>query len=141
MNRSTIALSMSYAFIAISVCLLFSASTYAGGLDTLHSNIVSKAQQSKNGVIVAVTDRGDIAASTAWLLCGQVQQNSDYAPLLMVLKPEDRVNTMKSLGLHTAELPALIYFDKKGMEINRVIGVAPSAVQSKKHMIDVASIN
>jgi len=40
MNRSTIALSMSYVFIAVSVCLLFTASAFAGSLDTVHTSVI-----------------------------------------------------------------------------------------------------
>ncbi len=42
MSRSTIALSMSYVFIAISVCLLFTASAFAGNLDTLSTSIIGQ---------------------------------------------------------------------------------------------------
>ncbi len=42
MNPSTIALSMSYIFIAISVCLLFTASAFAGSLDTLSASIIGQ---------------------------------------------------------------------------------------------------
>ena len=111
--------------LAVSLSLLFATSAFAGDFDTL-SSIMSKAQASNKGVIVAVTENGEVATSTASLVSNQAQQNTEFAPLMMVLKPAGRVGTLTLLGLQAAELPALIYFDKNGAEINRVVSVAPA---------------
>jgi hypothetical protein len=83
----------------------------AGPPDPIREGILAHAHEAKSGVIVAVTERGQVAADTAWLLSAQVKQDSSYAPLLLVLKPEDREITLKTLKLLESSLPALIYYD------------------------------
>jgi hypothetical protein len=119
MKRSSI-------FAALS--LIFVANAMAGEADAvnLKSPVASHADINKGGLVVAVTERGNVAADTAWLLSKQVQGNHLYAPILLVLKPEDRSATLKSLKLDAVELPALIFLDFKGNEINRVVAAAPS---------------
>jgi len=94
--------------------------------NSVQQNILARAHEGKEGVIVAVTERGDIAADTAWLLSAQVKQNSKYAPLLLVLKPEEREDVLKALKIAETTLPALIYYDHNGREISRIIGVSPT---------------
>lgn len=101
--------------------------------------IISKAAEAKKGVIVAVTESGTIAADTAWLLSAQVQKSNDYAPLLVVLKPEDRQAVLDKFKLGDAALPALIFFDRNGNEISRVIGAYPTASLKKLRPIASAS--
>lgn len=101
-------------------------------------DILAKAGEAKKGVIVAVTERGSIAADTAWLLSAQVQKNNDYAPLLLVLKPEDRDVVLKKLKLVDDALPALIFFDRRGNEISRVIGAYPTASLKKLRAVAAA---
>lgn len=93
--------------------------------------ILAKAADARKGVIVAVTERGNIAADTAWLLSAQVYKSNDYAPLLLVLKPEDREAVLSKFKLVDSALPALIFFDRKGREISRVIGAYPTAALKK----------
>jgi DNA-directed RNA polymerase subunit H (RpoH/RPB5) len=100
--------------------------------------ILAKVADTRKGVIVAVTDRGTIAADTAWLLSAQVQKNNEYAPLLMVLKPEDRDRVLSRLKLSDSALPALIFYDRKGREISRVIGAYPTASLKKLRTIAAA---
>jgi len=97
--------------------------------------IAAKASETKKGVIVAVTERGEIAADTAWLLSAQVQKNNDYAPMLVVLKPEDRDAVLKKFDLKAAPLPALIFFDRGGNEVSRVVGAYPTASLKKLRAI------
>ncbi|HEY3325615.1 MAG TPA: hypothetical protein VGK14_00430 [Novimethylophilus sp.] len=101
-------------------------------------DILAKAADAKKGVIVAVTERGNIAADTAWLLSAQVQKSNDYAPLLVVLKPEDRDVVLKKLKLVDDALPALIFFDRRGNEISRVIGAYPTASLKKLRAVAAA---
>ena len=99
----------------------------AGPPDSLQQSILNRAHEGRDGVIVAVTERGDVAADTAWLLAGQIKLNSNYAPLLLVLKTDEIEGVLKTLGLAEKTLPALIYYDHNGREISRIIGVSPMA--------------
>ena len=107
--------------------LLGIANASAGPPDSLQQSILARAHEGKDGVIVAVTERGDIAADTAWLLAAQVKLNGNYAPLLLVLKSDESEGVLKTLGLAEKTLPALIYYDHNGREISRIIGVSPMA--------------
>ena len=134
MKRSTI-------FAALS--LIFVANAMAGETDAvnLNSQIASHAVQSKGGLVVAVTERGEVAADTAWLLSNQIQGSDGYVPILPVLKPEDRIETLKSLKLDASALPALIFLDFNGNELNRVVAVAPSTKLFQKKGIGADSLN
>jgi DNA-directed RNA polymerase subunit H (RpoH/RPB5) len=99
----------------------------AGPPEPMQKSILARAQEGGDGVIVAVTKRGNIAADTAWLLSAQVKQNDSYVPLLLVLKPDESESELKTFGLTETMLPALIYYDHNGREISRVIGVYPMA--------------
>jgi DNA-directed RNA polymerase subunit H (RpoH/RPB5) len=121
--------------IGTSIALFVAANAAAGPPDPLHQEILDSARNAKKGVIVAVTEPGEVAAETAWLLSAQVTRNADYAPLLLVLKPEKREQMLKTLGLPETVLPALIFYDRKGREINRVVGALPSRLikQARNH--------
>ena len=111
----------------LAALILFNvANASAGQPSPILKNIVTSAHKAKSGVIVAVTDRGDVAADTAWLLSAQVNRDSSYAPLLLTLKPEERQDALRTLNLSEASLPALIFYDHNGREISRVIGARPS---------------
>lgn len=112
----------------LSVLVLFNVSNAtAGQANPILENIVACAHKAKSGVIVAVTELGVVAADTAWLLSAQVNRDGRYAPLLLVLKPEERQSALKTLKLSEQSLPALIFYDRNGREISRVIGALPSA--------------
>lgn len=113
--------------------LFIAANAAAGPPDPLHKEILGLAQGAKKGVIVAVTERGEIAAETAWLLSAQVTRDDGYAPLLVALKPEERQQVLKSLKLRDSALPALIFYDRNGREINRVVGALPSRLIKQAH--------
>lgn len=118
--------------------VIFSALTMLGLANAMagpQEDILARASEAKKGVIVAVTERGAIAADTAWLLSAQVQQSSDFAPLLLVLKPEQHDAVLKTLKLTETALPALIFFDRRGQEITRVIGAYPTAALRKVHVV------
>lgn len=108
------------------IVLLHIANASAGPPDPILEGILTRAQEAKSGVIVAVTDRGEVAADTAWLLSAQVMQDNRYAPYLLVLNSEERERALKTLKLSEGALPALIYYDRHGREISRVIGALPS---------------
>ena len=113
--------------VILSVLLLFIATNAkAGPPDPIQESILAHAQKAKSGVIVAVTEPGEVAAETAWLLSAQVTRNDSYAPYLMVLKPSERESVLKTLKLTEAVLPALIFYDHHGREVSRVVGALPS---------------
>lgn len=102
------------------------ANAMAGPPDPVRESILARAHAAKKGVIVAVTERGDVAAETAWLLSAQIVRDDGYAPLLLAFKPEERESVLKTLKLTETALPALIYYDRQGREISRVVGALPS---------------
>jgi len=87
----------------------------------IHTSVISKAVQSENGVILVLTERGDIAAEAAYLLLAQTKQNEGYAPLLMAVENDKVAGYKSALGLPHASLPAVIFFNKSGKEIVRVV--------------------
>lgn len=108
------------------LALFLSTSAAAGPPEPLRGEILAKAHDAKRGVIVAVTKPGEVAAETAWLLSAQVNRDSGYAPLLLVLGEPERERVLETLALPETVLPALIFYDRKGREINRVVGALPS---------------
>lgn len=78
------------------------------------------------GVIIAVTKSGEIASQTALLLSSQIKQNSNFAPILLVVNTPEKVAMMKTLKLDNKSLPALVYFNNAGVEMNRVVNALPS---------------
>ena len=78
------------------------------------------------GVIIAVTKSGEIASQTALLLSSQIKQNSNFSPILLVVNTPEKLAMMQSLKLDNKALPALIFFNNKGVEMNRVVNALPS---------------
>jgi len=117
---------MKHTVLFVALTLFYVSTTSAGPPDAIQKDVLSRINGSQNGVIVAVTDRGEVAADTAWLLSAQIKQDSSYVPLLLVLKPEERESALKTLKLSEYSLPALIYYDSHAREISRVIGALPS---------------
>jgi len=117
---------MKHTVVLSALILFYIANASAGPPDPIQKDILAHAHEAKSGVIVAVTDRGEVAADTAWLLSAQIKRDNNYAPLLLVLKPEERESALKTLKLSESSLPALIYYDRHGREISRVIGALPS---------------
>lgn len=114
--------------------LTFAAGAMADDAETasLKSQIAVRAALSKGGLIVAVTERGEVSTETAWLVAKQVQRNEKLAPMLVTLSPETRAETLKTLNIDASALPALIYFDAKGKEISRVTEISPSTLPLEK---------
>jgi len=94
------------------------------------TNVLHKAQQSQKGVIVMLSERGQIAAEAAYMLSEQLQQNPGYQPLLIVPENDKLQSYKTSLALNDEALPALIFFDKSGKELNRVTGNLPIAART-----------
>ncbi len=87
----------------------------------IHTSVISKAAQSEKGVILVLTERGPIAAEAAYMLLAQLKQNEGFAPLLMAVDESKVAGYMSALALPTASLPAVIFFDKSGKELGRVV--------------------
>jgi DNA-directed RNA polymerase subunit H (RpoH/RPB5) len=122
---------MKRSIICAALSLTFAVSAIAGEEDaSLQSQIATRAYLNKSGVIVGVSEQGTDAASTAWLVSSQMQQNPSYSPMLVVLQDDARVEILKSLKLSAAQLPALIYYDKAGRETMRVVGALPYKYKS-----------
>lgn len=127
---------MKHTIIISSLVLFNVAYAAAGPPDTLKENILARAHEGKNGVIVAVTERGDVAADTAWLLSAQIKRDNSHAPLFLALNQEERESTLKALKLSKDALPALIFYDHDGREVSRVIGALPT-LQTKQARNDI----
>lgn len=89
----------------------------------IHTHVISKAAKSENGVILVLSNRGPVAAEAAYLLLAQTQQNQGYAPLLMAIEDQKITGYMAALALPDASLPAVIFFNKAGTEMARVVSV------------------
>ena len=125
----------------LALIMFYTSTTSAGPPDSVLSVIQARSHDSLKGLIVAVTERGEVAADTAWLLSAQVMQDAGYTPLLLVLKTEELEGTLSIFKLTASSLPALIYYNRDGNEISRVIGVMPSPeikhVKSKSNNDDL----
>lgn len=102
----------------------------------IHASVVSKAAQSKNGVILVLTKRGPIAAQAAYLLLAQIKQNEGFVPLFMAVEDDMSSDYMQALSLPDESLPAVIFFNKSGRELVRVVAtksVMIKEVQAQKH--------
>ncbi len=104
----------------------------------IHTSVISKAAQSEKGVILVLTERGEIAAEAAYLLLAQVKQNEGYAPLLLAVENEKIAGYKSALNLPDASLPAVIFFTKSGKEIARVVS-ARSAMNKYANLQDSVS--
>ncbi len=127
--------------ILASLILFHTPHAVAGPPASLQQNILASAHKARNGVIVAVSEQGNIAADTAWLLAAQVNRDSSYVPFLLTFKPEERQEVLKTLRLTEASLPALIYYNHEGKEISRIIGALPTPSIKKVRSSDSAAAN
>jgi DNA-directed RNA polymerase subunit H (RpoH/RPB5) len=92
----------------------------------IQEDILERAYQAQSGLIVAVTEPGEVAAETAWLLSEQIKRDNTFDPLFLALQPEEQNSVLATLNLSESSLPALIYYDRDGQEISRVTNVLPS---------------
>jgi hypothetical protein len=104
----------------------------------IHTSVISKAAQSEKGVILVLTERGEVAAEAAYLLIAQIKQNQGYAPLLLAVEDEKIEGYKTALSLPDASLPAVIFFGKTGKEIARVVS-AKSAMTKYAYSQDRVS--
>lgn len=96
----------------------------------IHTSVVLKAAQSEKGVILVLTERGDIAAEAAYLLLAQIKQNEGYAPLFIAIESDKVAGYRNALGLPGESLPAVIFFNKSGKEIVRVVAAKSAMAKS-----------
>lgn len=100
--------------------------------DELQASVLAKAAESKNGVIMAITARGKVAADVAYLLSNQLSYNPGYAPLLMAVDKDKLNGYLGELNLSNDDLPALVFFDKAGKELGRVVAVQTTMPKLKQ---------
>lgn len=121
--------------------LLLSAVLAAGALTVyakssptfdIHTSVISKAAQSEKGVILVLTERGEVAAEAAYLLLAQIKQNEGYAPLLLAIEEDKLAGYKTALSLPDASLPAVIFFTKSGKEIARVVSAKSAMTKYAK---------
>jgi hypothetical protein len=96
------------------------------GMKDFKSNVVAKAANSSKGVIVVLTERGEVAADAAYLLASQLEQNPGFKPMLMAEEPVKLDSMMKTLSLPSGSLPAVIFYNKSGKELSRVVSALPA---------------
>jgi hypothetical protein len=87
----------------------------------IHTSVVTKAAHSEKGVIMVLTERGPVAAEAAYMLLAQIKENEGFAPLLIAAEKDKITGYMSALNLPTASLPAVIFFNKSGKELGRVV--------------------
>ena len=106
--------------------ILGSLSAIADPVTDLEASITSKAAESEKGVIVVLTSRGDVAVQAAYMLSAQLEQNTGFKPLLVAVEKDKLKIYMNALSLSKSTLPAVIFYDKTGKELNRVVTVKPA---------------
>lgn len=106
--------------------ILGSLSAIADPVTDLEASITSKAAESEKGVIVVLTGRGDVAVQAAYMLSAQLEQNTGFKPLLIAVEKDKLITYMNALSLSKSTLPAVIFYDKTGKELNRVVTVKPA---------------
>ena len=119
-------------FLALSSLFALTSLTATAGAPAVDSDfkssVMAKAAESQKGVIVVISERGDVAVDAAYLLSAQLKQNPGFVPLLLVPEQEKLEGYMRTLALPRESLPAVIFFNKSGKELGRVIGAQPTAV-------------
>lgn len=119
-------------FLALSSLFAVTSLTATAEAPVVHSDfkssVMAKAAESQKGVIVVISDRGDVAVDAAYLLSAQLKQNPGFVPLLLVPENEKLESYMRTLALPRESLPAVIFFNKSGKELGRVIGAQPTAI-------------
>ena len=100
--------------------------------DELQASVLAKAAESKSGVIMAITARGKVAADAAYLLANQLPYNPGYAPLLMAVDKDKLNGYLGELNLSNDDLPALVFFNKSGKELGRVVAAQTTMPKLKQ---------
>ena len=122
-------------FILAGVFVFSSAFATAGSAaagNGLQASVLAKAAESKNGVIMAITPRGKVAADAAYLLANQLPYNPGFAPLLMAVEKDKLNRYLGELKLSNDDLPALVFFNKSGKELGRVVAAQTTMPKLKQ---------
>jgi len=109
--------------------------------DGVRNLVMQTVKESEKGVILMVSERGQAAADAANLLSTQLENNPGYKPLLMVPMDSQLKASLKELALSKDALPALIFFNKSGKEIARVVDAIPSNEKLKTDNISAEVVN
>lgn len=129
-------------FFVLSGMLVFSTTVAMAGPvasgDELQASVLAKAAESRRGVIMVITPRGDVAVDAAYLLVNQLASNPGFVPLLIAAE-KDRLNTyLNTLKLSNEELPAVVFFDKSGKQLGRVVAAQAASYKLKQMQASVA---
>lgn len=95
--------------------------------DGVRNLVMQAANASENGVIMAVSERGNKASEASYLLYHQLDHNPGFKPLLMVPVASELNASLQALALSKETLPALIFYDKAGKEMGRVVNTTKTA--------------
>lgn len=93
---------------------------------SLNAMAAEPATAPNRDLVVAITESGTVAADTAWMLSNQTRDGADV-PILLVVSDQNRNQLMAHLQLRTEDLPALVYLDARGNELQRVVNIAPAS--------------
>ena len=129
-------------FSALSGMLVFSTTVAVAGPvssgDELQASVLAKAAEGRRGVIMVITPRGDVAVDAAYLLANQLASNPGFVPLLIAAE-KDRLNAyLNTLKLSNEELPAVVFFDKSGKQLGRVVATQAASYKLKHMQASVA---
>jgi hypothetical protein len=125
MNNSSTKIPFIFAAVLMAVALNVTAEVKAKSKLPAANNF----NNNNKGMIMVVSESGQAASEAAYLLAGIVAHNPGYAPLLIVpaatkSKQSLRENkTAQELNLAEADLPAVIFFNKAGKEIARLVQI------------------
>lgn len=90
---------------------------------SIEQRVVDKIQKSGKGVILGIAAHGeDVTALTDKLLT-EVESNRYYAPVFFSAEGTAFQRQLKQFGLAQDQLPAVIYFNRQGVEISRTTNV------------------
>ena len=103
----------------------------------IQTSVITKGAESEKGVILVLTERGSVAAEAAYMLSTQMHQNEGFVPLLMVAGKDNVAGYMSALALLSKSLPAVIFFNKLGKELARVIAMKTSSIQLSQTQVNV----
>ncbi len=102
----------------------------------INALVLDKARVSGKGVILGITTQGKHVANFETLLLQQADSNQNYVPLLVAPNAEVINRSLSEINLLPWQLPAFVFYDNQGKEINRVVRInkkakIPSEIQDK----------
>lgn len=109
---------------ALLVVVTYSVSQEAPPENSIHAQVLKAADVSQKGVMMVVSERNTNTDNAKRLLSQQLSQNPGYQPLLIAPAAAELTHSLQVLALSRETLPAVIFFNKSGLEVGRVTSVA-----------------